>query len=161
MFFLISIQSIPFHKLLMVLLVSAVKFGFAPFLSFYVGFNFVETFALTSVGGIIGVFFFYFLSAALISSFKHLETKWGFKLILFKRTNRKRKVFSFRNRLLVRMKSNFGIIGIAILTPILISIPIGALLARRYYAKNRITIPLLIISVCFWSFVISLLIHIL
>ncbi len=158
---LISAHTIPFYKLIVVFLMSGVKFGFAPFLSAYDGYNFIETFVLTSLGGISGVLFFYFLSALIISSFKKMEKKWGFKFMIFKRSKKKKRIFTFRNKLLVRLRSNFGLFGVAIFTPILLSIPIGTLIAQRYYSNKRLTIPLLLLSVCFWSFVISLVINIL
>jgi hypothetical protein len=52
----------------------------------------------------------------------------------YKRQNR--RVFTRRNRLMVRIRK-YGIWAIIITMPILISIPVGAFLLRRYYERRR------------------------
>ena len=50
----------------------------------------------------------------------------------------------------------YGLIGIAFLTPIFLSIPIGTYLALYFFPEKRKTIPILITSVVGWSVVLSI-----
>jgi hypothetical protein len=65
------------------------------------------------------------------------------------------KKFTRKNKLIVRVKRRFGLIGIAFLTPLLLSIPIGCFLSVRYFkVKHKILIHMYV-SVIFWSVSIS------
>ena len=56
-------------KLLQVLVVSGIKFLFAPFISIGYGFNYIQTALTTALGGILGILFFYFLSKWIIAQY--------------------------------------------------------------------------------------------
>ena len=149
---LLTLLSIPFYKLLSVILISSIKFTFAPFLSSYYGYNYFETVCITSIGGILSVLFFYYLSAGIISTHRYMFPNKK----SYSRKKKKKKTFRLRNKILVRLKSNFGLIGIVVLAPILISLPFGSFLARRYYSKNPFTLPLIFLSIIIWASIISL-----
>ena len=95
---------------------STVKFltGVAASLGFQQGL--LPSYASTIGGGILGVFIFTF--------FGELISIW-FKKLFPNRTYRK---FTSWNRFVVNIRRNFGVPGIAMITPIL-SIPIGIFLA--------------------------------
>jgi hypothetical protein len=66
------------------------------------------------------------------------------------------KRFTSSNRFLVRVKQRFGLGGIAALTPIILSIPVGVLFALSLtHDKKKIMISM-IISVLFWATVLFL-----
>lgn len=46
-------------------------------------------------------------------------------------------------------------IGLAILTPAVISVPVGSVLAARYYYENRWMLPLLLLSTIIWSILLT------
>jgi hypothetical protein len=112
-------------------------------------FSFLETILWTNVGGILGIYFFAFLSEKLIA--------WWNRN--FRRSSRssdleeehKKKVFTKRNRRIVTIKQRYGLIGIAVSTPFLLSIPVGVFLVVRYYRSSRSKFLLLIASNVFWS----------
>jgi hypothetical protein len=56
-------------KLLQVLIVSGIKFLFAPLVSIGYGFNYIQTALITALGGILGILFFYFLSKWIIAQY--------------------------------------------------------------------------------------------
>ena len=62
-----------------------------------------------------------------------------------------RKVFTKRNRRLVILFKKYGLFGIALLTPILISIPIGTVVANSFEANKRKIFLYMFISILFWS----------
>jgi hypothetical protein len=151
-------------KLIQIILISAVKFLFAPLISFSMGFNYIQTMIYTTIGGILGVLFFFFLSKLIMNLYKNYLSafiKTAIQRFRFRRNNNapltqkiKRK-FTFRNKSLILLKSKTGMIGIALLTPILLSIPIGTFLASKYYSRKKHILIYLSISVAFWSFVLS------
>jgi hypothetical protein len=106
-------------------------------------FNFVKVFAASCAGGIGGTIFYTYLSAAIINwwnDYKHRKLAW-----------KKKSVFSKRNRRIIKIKNKFGLTGIAILTPVLLSIPLGAFLGERFYKDKRKVILSISVWVVIWS----------
>ena len=79
--------------------------------------------------------------------------KWFIKYLhnKFPDHEKKRKKFTWRNRLIVRSKKNFGLIGIAIIAPVLISIPVGAFLGVRFFGERKKVFFYLSISSLIWT----------
>ena len=147
-----------FIKFIEVLLLSGVKFFFAPFLSFHLGFSYLQTILFTSIGGILGVVFFFFLSTTILNIFQKYWTpkKYLFHKKYYKNKSLKnKKKFSYKNKLLVNTKNKYGLWGIAILTPVVLSIPLGTFLAYKYYGNKKIVLLSLFFSVFLWSIIIS------
>ena len=64
-----------------------------------------------------------------------------------KEKRKSRKKFSLRNKLIVKLKTKYGMWGISLLTPIALSIPIGAFLLRKYYHNRKEAIPIMLLSI--------------
>jgi hypothetical protein len=80
-------------------------------------------------------------------------SKTGAKTVLIRRPFG--AVFTPRNRRIVKLWVRYGLGGIALLTPVLLSIPIGTFIATRL-EKNRGKILLYIsLSVIFWSIIVT------
>ena len=109
--------------------------------------SFKETLLYTNVGGIIGAVVFVFFSDFLIKAFNNY---WPESLKIKRKT---RAVFTKRNRLLVKIKSKYGLYGIVILSPVLLSIPLGSFLTVKYYGTQKANIIWLIAGQIFWSLV--------
>ncbi|MDP6909293.1 MAG: hypothetical protein QF371_07300, partial [Flavobacteriales bacterium] len=62
-------------QILLVVILSATKFLTAPITSLNIGFGYVETLVITTVGGLMGVFFFYYVSAGIMFAFAKISTK--------------------------------------------------------------------------------------
>lgn len=130
-------------QLLLLLLLSATKFLFAPAAFLAAGYSPWLTIILNFFGGSFGSIFFLKLGQRIFS--------WWYGRF----PRKKQRLFSRSNRLLVQIKSNFGVFGIAFVLPI-ISVPISAILAAKYFMVNRRTI-LIFVGVCaFWSVLITL-----
>ena len=91
------------------------------------------------------LFGFFFTGAAI---FRFLNDR-------FSSGEKKKKVFTKRNRLLIRVKSSWGLIGLALISPSVISIPLGSLLAARYFRNDPRTLPVFFAAVVFWSFTLT------
>jgi hypothetical protein len=114
-------------------------------------YNFLKVFLVTVSGGIFGNIFFTFLSAAIL--------KWWHQRRVKKGNLHKQKIFTKTNKRIILIKKRFGLTGIALLTPILFSIPLGAFIAEKFYKDKRKIIIYLSVSVVFWNLVIYLLIN--
>lgn len=134
-------------KLLSVFLISTVKFMWAPGASMVSGFSFSQTILLTSFGGMTGITFFYFFGRWAIEKIENIKRRS--RGYTFPEGNP--KVFTKRNRRIVKFKLSFGLIGLVIVTPALLSIPIGCVIAAKFYRHNRLTYPMLLLSTIVWS----------
>ena len=107
-------------------------------------FNMLKVIVVSCIGGIGGSIFYVFLFGAII--------KWYDAYKLKKNGGKKKIIFTKGNRRIIKIKKRFGLLGISILTPVILSIPLGAFLAERFY-KNKPKV-ILYLSVCtvFWSF---------
>ena len=152
-----------FLKILTVFLVSSIKFLFAPALSFGLGLNFIQTWLSTTAGGIVGVVFFFFLSRWILSLYSRYFFYY-FHLIRIKIYTTLNitvpkfipaRRFTKRNRFIIKLVRRYGLVGIVILTPVLLSIPVGTFLATRYFSTNRFLLVYLSSSVLFWSLFMS------
>ena len=56
----------------------------------------------------------------------------------------------------IKTVHKYGLLGIAFLTPIFFSIPIGTFIALRFFPNKKKTLPVLAASVFGWSFVLSI-----
>lgn len=156
-----------FAKLLLIIATSSIKFLFAPPLSFGVGFNFLQTWAFTSVGGVLGVLFFFFLGRIILNLYSkyyrqairekvhRLAHNIGQLHLAERFMPKKPKVFTWQNKLVVKIRKRWGFIGIIIFTPVLFSIPIGTILALSLYSDKKYLPAYLSASVVMWSLVLS------
>jgi hypothetical protein len=80
----------------------------------------------------------------------------AFKYRFFpKKETVKKKIFTRQSRVFVRIIKKYGLPGIALITPTIISIPIGTILARRLYPNRKKVFSYLLISVFLWSLSIT------
>jgi len=152
-------------KLLTVFLIASVKYFWATPYSFGMKLNEWETIFFMEAGGILGFLFFYYFFGFL---FKELKLLWPivyhFTPVLFKvrfemwRKRRKikqfnAKKFTKRNKLIVRMRKRYGMWGLVVLSPIVLSIPVGALLGNKYFRHDHHFIPYMLLSIVIWGIV--------
>lgn len=107
-------------------------------------FDFVKVILVSCSGGIIGTIVFTYLSAGLLKWWKIFKNK--------RFPSNKTSTFKKSNRRIVRLKNRFGLTGIAVLTPFLLSIPVGAFIAERFYKDKKKVITAISLSVVAWSF---------
>jgi len=107
-----------------------------------------ETLIWTNAGGLAGIMFFAYLSEMLIAWWKRNFKPKGKK---DREKSREKKTFTKRNRRIVRIKQRYGLPGIALITPFLLSIPLGVFLVIRYYRSNRYKYLYLLASNILWS----------
>lgn len=157
-------------KILSLLLLSGIKFIFAFPVAAKLHFSFINTILITSIGGVSGIIFFTFFWEHVIKLYfwfvhsylyRFPKIRIALRNIKYRivKPKSERKVPFKRKRRYVWLKMNAGILGIALFTPILLSIPIGSFLAVRFYGRTIKTILILSITLIAWSIIISFLIH--
>ena len=141
---------IPLVHILLTILLSSFKFAATfPLVIVQFNFSFLETILWTNVGGIAGIYFFAFLSGKLIAWWNRTFRRPRRNAL--EKEEQTKKIFTKRNRRIVRIKRQYGLIGIAVATPFLLSIPLGVFLVVRYYHSSRTKFLYLIASNVAWS----------
>jgi uncharacterized membrane protein len=138
-------------QILLVVILSGTKFLTAPITSLNIGFGYLETLLITTIGGVIGVVFFYYLSAVIMVLIHKLSTMFQ----KGKSKPKKKRVFTLKNKLIVKVKREYGLIGLAAITPIFLSIPLGTFLAARFFQDQKKVLTYLSASVIVWSVIVS------
>jgi hypothetical protein len=129
-----------FLEVLLILLTSMVKFVASPVVSFALGYSFMQTMIMIGIGGCTGVLIFFFAGG------------WIMGRIEGRRKNRRN--FTRTNKAIVRLRRGQGLNGLAVMTPVIISIPIGTLIAAKYYRHEKRTLPVLLSAVLLWDVVL-------
>lgn len=149
-------------KIIQVFLLATVKYVITFPFALLIGLNFLQTLIAVTLGGIAGFFFFYHMSGFAIKQLHHVKTflrKHAPPIIRLKfrqmMTWRKgitgERVFSRRNRFIASFRAKFGLIGIVVLSPVILSIPIGAFLLNKYYSKHKMAKPYMVLSILSWT----------
>ena len=113
------------------------------------GYSFWETIGIAVTGGLISFFIFFYFGEFL----KMIFIKY------FRKKDKPSKKFNRRNRFIITIKGKYGLIGLAVITPIILSVPLGSILAGRYFDTDRKTIPFMTLSIVLWAFALSLFYH--
>jgi len=130
-----------FSKAALIFLLSTTKFLLGIGMALTVNLSFLVAMSLTIGGGIFGVVFYLF----------------GFRLLakFIERETRHVKVkFNGWRRFMIKLKQKGGLFGIALLSPLVLSIPIGVALSISLGSTKRRILIFHITSVIFWSLVI-------
>ena len=140
-------EELNWGEIITVFIACSIKLGLVgiPAAIFY-KFTFLQTLIVGSLGGITGTVFFTFLIDGISKVYLTFRDK------VF--PNRPKKKFSGRNRFIIRVKKNFGLTGIAFITPVLISIPVGTFIAMHFYRDKKKVIYKISISVIAWVIVL-------
>jgi hypothetical protein len=114
------------------------------------GFNALKVLLITCSGSITGVILFTNISAVFLKWFHRIKVKYF-------NSHEHPKIFTKSNRRIIKVKKRFGLWGIAFVTPLGITIPLGAFIAERFYKDKKQVILALSIGVLFWNITIYVL----
>ena len=120
-------------------LVAAVKYMVAVVAVFAQNYTGLEGFIIVTIGSVIGVMFFTYLSDKINGWLKNYTKR------------RKKRGFL---RFLVRLRKSYGLLGVSILTPILLSIPLGCYLAKTFTKSNNKIVLYMSVSIILWGIII-------
>jgi hypothetical protein len=149
-------------KIIQVFLLASVKYVFTFPFALLIGLNVEQTVVAVTLGGIAGFFFFYHFSGFAIRKVHHIKTflrKIIPAIVHFKYRQLKEwrrditgeRIFSRRSRFIARFRAKFGLPGIVILSPVILSIPLGAFLLNKYYSKHKFAMSYMVLSILSWT----------
>ena len=96
------------------------------------------------IGGTIGIVLFTYLGDFIqVYAIKKFPNRFG-------------KKFTRSNRFLVRVKQKFGLGGIAALSPVILSLPVGILFALALTGDKKKVMFSMMVSMLFWAAIIFL-----
>jgi hypothetical protein len=138
------------RELLMVILLSSLKMGLGGIpLSYLLKFNLLKSVFATTLGGCVGSFVFVHSSDWLLKRAAKMRKK--------NNTTGRKKAFTVKNKMIVRVKIKYGLLGIAAITPLFLSYPVGCIIAVRYFKNKKRVISFLWASTATWSIILSML----
>jgi len=166
-------------KILSVILLSSVKFVAAPpfaYLNKAYAFTSLEIIIYCVIGGMLGVIAFSYFSESIFSFWRFIKNKFtkkkyiqqafsepivdidnppAIKYEYVEQNMPPKKIFTKRNRKIVVVWKKYGLVGIAFLTPVILSIPIGTLIANSLVPDKKKIMVYMFFSVLFWAIFIT------
>lgn len=139
-----------FADILMVLLVLVLagsKYVIALVLIFTADYTFWESIAMAIGGGMLGIFIFTYFGDVLKKVWRYYFPQ---KTLVVSAT----QTVSFKERLLTKINNGYGLAGIAFLTPIILTVPVGAIVANSIYKNKTQIFAYMFVAFVFWSFLL-------
>lgn len=149
-------------KILQTVFLASFKYLFTLPYALLIGLDYKIAVASLLFGGIGGFLFFYYLYKPVVSLLLRVKPVFCQYLpknlepycIPGKQISRNITI-SRKTRFLARLKSNYGMWGLIISTPLFLSVPLGAFLVRRYYSRRRNVVFYMIVSFVGWTILYS------
>lgn len=137
-------ENMAFTELIFWSIAAVVKFLVTPSLMVARGWGFLTTVLVSSVGAGIGVLLFFYFG-------KWMLNKWA----KFRGEKEpKRPFFTSKRRRVVQFRRKFGMWGLLVVSG-MISVPISALLAAKYYHRDERMPWILILAFVIWAFALT------
>jgi len=145
-------------KIIQVVFLASVKYLLTIPYALIIGMGYSQTILFVMVGGVAGFLFFYYASKHVIQGYNRVkpvlcrlipravQARYGIA-----RRNRKAVNVTRKSRFIVKLRRDYGLWGIVITTPVLLSIPFGAFLANKYYARRKNVVLYMILSIIGWG----------
>jgi hypothetical protein len=127
-----------------VFFVATFKFMLAPFTGSAL--PFWENYLACAAGGSFSAGIFYFSSELILHYTRKRKIKKQERLEKLGKETTPKKKFTKTNRLIIHIKHKLGIYGICFWAPFFLSIPIGCIIAAKFYGKLKKTYPLIVLG---------------
>jgi hypothetical protein len=132
-------------EVVLILVGSAFKYSFSTVFAADSSLGTIAAFTANFLGGVWGVL-----------CFTYLEDKVKIWYIKRRKNSGNYKAFTRWNKLLVKLRRRFGLKGIAFLTPIILTIPVGVAISLTLTHDKAKIVKYILISCFFWTSVILL-----
>ncbi|TKG96436.1 hypothetical protein EYV94_04075 [Puteibacter caeruleilacunae] len=153
-------------KIISVALLASIKYLATLPYALFIGLEYREATIVVIAGGLFGFVFFFYLSGWIIRRVKRLKPavcsimpmsirQFTGNVCSGRSTKKIRKKGAGKKRFIVKVKKKYGFWGLIIATPVLLSIPLGAFLANKYYRKRQHLVLYMSISIVLWGTLIS------
>lgn len=145
-------------KYLFVISIATFKFLFSQGVAAAMGLSFLEVFLLTSAGACVSATFFYWLAEHFNELSKRKRKKKAKKLIAQGLHPIHKKDFTRVNKIIVKGKTKIGFYGIATLTPLFLSVPIGSIIVAKFYGRFSWSFYYILLVIILYAFFMTTLI---
>lgn len=113
------------------------KFMFSQGAAALMGLNFFETFISTTLGAWASATLFYWLAEYFILRNRRKRMRKAEKLRAKGLAPITHRNFTRANKIIVKVKRSLGFFGVATLTPLFLSVPIGSIIVAKFYGRVR------------------------
>lgn len=120
---------------------------FTPLTGPGLGLTFLETYITCVAGAIFGSAVFYYSASYFMRRAKEKRERKLKEQLAKGLPIAQKKKFTRMNKLVIRMKRSIGIIGISFWAPFFLSIPLGSIIAAKFYGENKKTYPLIVLGI--------------
>lgn len=140
--------------------VATFKFMFSAIPGPALGLNYFETVASISIGAMISAAFFYFSSEFFLNRARSKRLK------LIREAEQKgipfkgKKTFSRVNKIVVKLKLGLGKVGICFWAPFFLSVPVGSIIAAKFYGKYSFTFLFILAGILLNAFLTSFIVYV-
>lgn len=134
-------------KYMSVYLISMVKFIGGPLAGVSLGLSYLETVLFTAAGMMTSVIIFSFIG------------RKASRLYSRYRRERRKPVFGRRSRRIVRIWRNFGVVGVAFFTPLILTPVFGTMVAAVFGVPRRQILLHMLWSATMWSFILTFMVY--
>lgn len=113
--------------------------------------NFLELFIPTTLGAVITMLVFYYTSELIIEKSLQKKIEKNKKEIAEGKIPKQKKKFTRTNKTIIKIKSKLGQLGITLLAPLFLSIPIGSIICAKFYRHKKTTLFFMLSTVIGYS----------
>ena len=123
---------------------SSVKFMFAPVYGKAMGLTFLETYLSLVGGGILASFIFFKFTYKLLERSAQKKRMRRSNALAMGFEYFEPKKFTRTNKLIVRTRRRFGFFVCTFFFPFFLSVPVGTIIATKFYGKQNMFFPIII-----------------
>ena len=140
--------------------VATFKFMFSAIPGPTMGLNYFETVASISVGAMVSSAFFYFSSEFFMNRAREKKLKIRLEAEANGVPYAGKKTFSRVNKAIVKLKLRFGKVGICFWAPFFLSVPVGSIVAAKFYGKYSFTFLFILTGIILNAFLTSFIVYV-
>jgi hypothetical protein len=127
-----------------VFILSFVKFMFAPIVGVETELPYWITYFSVVAGGICSAIVFYFSANFFMQRAAAKRRRKMEEAIKSGNPLKPKKKFTRMNKFVVRIKRSLGQWGVCIITPLILSVPVGSIICAKFYGKSKKSFPIII-----------------
>lgn len=152
-------------KIIHVVILASVKYFMTFPYALIIGLDYNLAMLIVIAGGVGGFLFFYYISRYInfglnrskpfFCRFIPRVVKARYQSYCERRKAKITKKFSRKSRFIVKIRRSYGMWGIVITTPVLLTIPLGAFLANKYYSRRKNVVLYMVLSIVMWGAALS------